>query len=82
MHRNIAADKENLGQDQIKFSHGEIARRACQFWEAAGQPVGRDAEFWLQAEAELFANAHSGPSPEAGVSKRGRSAKRPSQSLP
>jgi len=33
MHRNTAADKENYGQEQIKFSHGEIAGRAYQFWK-------------------------------------------------
>jgi hypothetical protein len=31
----------------------EIAARARTNWEQAGQPGGRDTEFWLQAEREL-----------------------------
>jgi hypothetical protein len=33
----------------------EIAERAYALWGAAGQPAGRDLEFWLQAETELEA---------------------------
>ena len=43
-------NKNNNGQIQV-----EIANRAYHFWEAAGRPAGRDAEFWLQAESELLA---------------------------
>ncbi|MGH6709615.1 MAG: DUF2934 domain-containing protein [Bradyrhizobium sp.] len=31
----------------------DIVRRAYQLWEEAGQPQGRDQEFYLQAEREL-----------------------------
>jgi hypothetical protein len=31
----------------------EIRARAHELWEQHGRPVGRDEEFWLQAEAEL-----------------------------
>jgi len=31
----------------------DIVRRAYQLWEKAGQPQGRDQEFYLQAEREL-----------------------------
>lgn len=31
----------------------EIRARARQLWEEAGQPAGRDMDFWLQAEREL-----------------------------
>ncbi len=31
----------------------EIVRRAYQLWQEAGQPEGRDQEFYLQAEREL-----------------------------
>jgi Protein of unknown function (DUF2934) len=31
----------------------DIVRRAYQLWEQAGQPQGRDEEFYLQAEREL-----------------------------
>jgi len=29
-----------------------IRRRAYQLWQEAGQPEGRDKEFWDQAESE------------------------------
>jgi len=31
----------------------EIRVRARELWEQHGRPVGRDEEFWLQAESEL-----------------------------
>ena len=31
----------------------EIRARAHELWEQHGRPVGRDEEFWLQAETEL-----------------------------
>lgn len=31
----------------------QIRKRAHQLWEFAGQPDGREQEFWLQAEREL-----------------------------
>lgn len=31
-----------------------IRLRAYQKWEEAGKPVGRDTQFWLQAEEELL----------------------------
>lgn len=31
----------------------DIVRRAYQLWKEAGQPQGRDEEFYLQAEREL-----------------------------
>jgi len=34
-------------------SRQTTAMRAYQLWEQAGRPQGRDAEFWLQAEAEI-----------------------------
>ncbi|MEO6873566.1 MAG: DUF2934 domain-containing protein [Opitutaceae bacterium] len=36
-------------------SHDEIAHDACELWAAAGQPEGRDDEFWLEAEHGLLA---------------------------
>lgn len=36
-------------------AHDAIARRAYELWEQAGQPAGRDQEFWLRAEAEVTA---------------------------
>ena len=31
----------------------DIVRRAYQLWQQAGEPKGRDQEFYLQAEREL-----------------------------
>lgn len=38
--------------------HKIIAMYAKKLWEEAGEPIGRDEEFWLQAEQEL--NLRSG----------------------
>ena len=38
----------------IELRRAEVARRTLQLWRAAGQPTGRDLEFWLQAEVELL----------------------------
>ncbi len=35
-------------------SHEEVTARALQLWQIAGNPVGRDVEFWLAAEAEVI----------------------------
>ncbi|MEO6245031.1 MAG: DUF2934 domain-containing protein [Opitutaceae bacterium] len=35
-------------------SHDEIAQCARELWAEAGQPRGRDAEFWLVAEHRLL----------------------------
>ena len=34
-------------------SQKDIERRAYQLWEDAGQPKGRDQEFYLKAERQL-----------------------------
>lgn len=36
-----------------KRSNEQIKARAHELWEQHGRPVGRDEEFWLQAESEL-----------------------------
>jgi hypothetical protein len=36
----------------------EIAARACQLWKEAGQPKGRDEDFWHAAEQELRTSPH------------------------
>jgi hypothetical protein len=79
MNMNTTAERENHQQDQIKVSHGEIAQRASQLWALAGHPVGQDAEYWLQAEAELLARQR-GSLPEAGALRRARSVKQTSRS--
>jgi hypothetical protein len=38
----------------MKPSHNEIAARASQLWEKEGRQLGKDLDYWLQAEAELM----------------------------
>jgi hypothetical protein len=33
-----------------------IAKRAYELYEDSGRPAGRDVEFWLKAEKELYAD--------------------------
>jgi hypothetical protein len=80
MNMDTTSDKENQNQGQIKPSHDEIAQRASQIWELAGHLVGRDAEYWLQAEAELLAARQRVRLPEVGVRRPARSAKQSSRS--
>jgi hypothetical protein len=40
----------------VRRSKEEIRARARELWEQNGRPVGRDVEFWLQAERELNEN--------------------------
>jgi hypothetical protein len=37
-----------------------ITERARQLWEEDGRPVGRDMEYWLQAENELAPHSVAG----------------------
>ena len=69
MNPNNTTKTETRQPEQIKLSHDEVAQRACKLWEAAGRPVGRDEEYWLQAEAELLASRRSARSPVAGASQ-------------
>jgi hypothetical protein len=79
MNTNTPANKEIHSRDRVKINRDEIARRACQLWEAAGQFVSRDAEYWLQAEAEILATAQRGLSLETGGRGRARSTNPPSR---
>jgi Protein of unknown function (DUF2934) len=46
--------KQSLGKRvAARRSRDEIRVRAHELWEQHGRPVGRDEEFWLQAEAEI-----------------------------
>jgi hypothetical protein len=35
------------------ITQAETTARALQLWQLAGNPVGRDLEFWLAAEGEI-----------------------------
>jgi hypothetical protein len=37
----------------VESEKTKIARRAYELWQQAGEPKGRDEEFYLQAEREL-----------------------------
>jgi DUF2934 family protein len=39
----------------------EIAAKAYKLWEQAGQPDGKDEEFWRLAEQELLNEDRSSP---------------------
>jgi hypothetical protein len=46
------------GKDQAEAimtrpKHMDIVRRAYELWQEAGQPAGKDQEFYHQAEEEL-----------------------------
>jgi len=43
----------------------KIRDRAYQLWEKAGQPEGREQDFWYQAERELAEEAEVDSSAEA-----------------
>jgi hypothetical protein len=45
----------------------DIVRRAYELWQQAGEPEGRDWEFYLQAEKELRENDKDGVGPEPTV---------------
>jgi hypothetical protein len=44
-----------------KPSDKEIAARAYKLWEQAGQPSGKDAEFWRLAEQQLINEDKTSP---------------------
>ena len=69
MNMDTTTNKVDQSEHRKKVSRDEVAQRAYQLWVAAGQPIGRDLEYWLQAEAELLAARQSGRSPEVGGSQ-------------
>jgi hypothetical protein len=43
----------------------DVIRRAYELWQQAGEPIGRDEEFYLAAKAELWERlSGEDPSPE------------------
>ena len=40
--------------------HKRIEERAYQLWDAAGRPEGEAEKYWLEAEAALEGEMHSG----------------------
>jgi len=50
-------------------THEDVQQRAQILWSAAGEPTGRDTEFWLAAEQELEAEAVRGASLADGMKR-------------
>jgi len=69
MNKNATTDKENQDPNQSRISRDEVAQRAHQLWEAAGPPVVRDMEYWLQAAGEFLAARQCGCLSDAGHSQ-------------
>jgi len=58
--QNVPTPTEpSLTRGQIP--HEQIARRAEQLWRDRRQPTGQDETIWLEAEAQLKAEAESRP---------------------
>lgn len=49
------------------FDQEKIRDRAFQLWDRAGQPEGRDQEFWFDAERELAEEDDVDTSAEAAM---------------
>jgi hypothetical protein len=69
MNMSTAANQEARSQKPTRVTRDEVVRLAYQLWQAAGQPSGRDLEYWLEAEAELLANRHQCP-PKVGMAEK------------
>ena len=61
MNLDTTTIKEDQSEHRNKVNRDEVAQRAYQLWQAAGRSIGRDLEYWLQAEAELLAATHCRP---------------------
>lgn len=50
--------EENKTKQAVKITYEDLRQQirelAYQKWEEAGRPWGRDKEFWVEAEKELF----------------------------
>lgn len=55
-----------------------IRQRAYEFWETAGQPEGRDQEYWLLAEASVAEEEQAAAAPKP----RSRKPKDVSETVP
>jgi hypothetical protein len=38
-------------------THEDVARRAYEYWQQQGSPIGRDQEIWFEAERQLSTEA-------------------------
>ena len=73
--RAVTGASQNLSRSsQGAKDRIRIAERAFALWNAAGQPPGRDMEFWLQAESQLEAVGRRGSRTKGFVETGGRAA--------
>ncbi len=49
---------KTTNESQGHVGHEEIAQLAKQIWEREGRQGGKDVEYWLRAEHELFSGRH------------------------
>jgi Protein of unknown function (DUF2934) len=49
----LAADLKKRARALANPDEDKIRSRAREIWEENGRPVGRDVEFWLEAEREF-----------------------------
>jgi hypothetical protein len=49
----VAQELKQRARALAKPNEEKIRKRAREIWEESDKPVGRDVEFWLQAESEF-----------------------------
>jgi hypothetical protein len=49
----LAEELKQRARALARPNENRIRKRAREIWEENGQPIGRDEEFWLQAEHEF-----------------------------
>jgi hypothetical protein len=49
----LAEELKNRARALARPDERQIRNRAHEIWEEHGRPIGRDEEFWLQAEREF-----------------------------
>jgi hypothetical protein len=70
--------KDSTDSDSIDEGHAqdqssremEVAVRAYELWHLAGEPTGRDLEFWFVAEGELRSEKQPEPAWEDSARKQ------------
>lgn len=64
---NITGDSRAQRHSSMEM---EIAVRAYELWQIAGEPSGRDLDFWFMAEGELQAEKQPEPAWEDAARKQ------------
>lgn len=61
VHADNVPTRTDTDYSRGQVTHEQIARRAEKIWRDRNQPGGQDEAIWLEAEAELKAEAESRP---------------------